>query len=55
VIVLWCAPLHRDPRRRRTRTSIFRVGPRLGDAANAADLSDLFKHGAIPDRLKTDN
>jgi hypothetical protein len=27
---------------------IFNVGPYLGDAANALDLSDLFVAGAIP-------
>lgn len=32
----------------RTMQEIFRVGPFLGDAANAIDLSDLFKRGAIP-------
>jgi hypothetical protein len=32
----------------RTMQEIFRVGPFLGDAANAADLSDLFDEGAIP-------
>ena len=32
----------------RTMQEIFRVGPLLGDAANANDLSDLFKPGAIP-------
>jgi hypothetical protein len=26
---------------------IFHVGPFLGDAANATDLSDLFESGAI--------
>jgi hypothetical protein len=26
---------------------IFGVGPLLGDAANATDLSDLFKPGSI--------
>jgi len=31
---------------------IFRVGPFLGDAANAIDLSVLFKPGAIPNKLK---
>ena len=28
--------------------NIFRVGPFLGDAVNANDLSDLFKPGAVP-------
>lgn len=32
----------------RTMQEIFRVGPSLGDAANAIDLSDLFQPGAIP-------
>jgi hypothetical protein len=32
----------------RTMQEIFRVGPLLGDAANATDLSDLFGPGAIP-------
>jgi hypothetical protein len=32
----------------RTMQEIFRVGPFLGDAANANDLSDLFGPGAIP-------
>jgi hypothetical protein len=27
---------------------IFQVGPFLGDAANATDLSDLFESGAVP-------
>jgi len=31
----------------RTMEEIFRVGPFLGDAANATDLSDLFDHGVI--------
>jgi hypothetical protein len=31
-----------------TMQEIFRVGPVLGDAANANDLSDLFGPGAIP-------
>jgi hypothetical protein len=35
----------------RTMQEIFGVGPFLGDAANATDLSDLFKQGTIP-RLK---
>jgi hypothetical protein len=32
----------------RTMQQIFRVGPLLGDAVNANDLSDLFKPGAFP-------
>ena len=32
----------------RTMQEIFHVGPFLGDAANAIDLSDLFQDGAIP-------
>jgi hypothetical protein len=32
----------------RTLQNIFHVGPYLGDAANATDLSDLFDSGAIP-------
>ena len=32
----------------RTMQEIFSVGPFLGDAANANDLSDLFQPGAIP-------
>lgn len=32
----------------RTMQEIFHVGPFLGDAANASDLSDLFQPGAIP-------
>jgi phosphatidylinositol-3-phosphatase len=32
----------------RTMQEIFRVGPFLGDAANANDLSDLFEPGSIP-------
>jgi phosphatidylinositol-3-phosphatase len=32
----------------RTMQEIFNVGPYLGDAANALDLSDLFVAGAIP-------
>ena len=32
----------------RTWQNIFRVGPYLGDAANATDLSDLFKPGVVP-------
>jgi hypothetical protein len=31
----------------RTMQEIFRVGPFLGDAANAIDLSDLFQPGAV--------
>lgn len=32
----------------RTMQEIFGVGPLLGDAVNATDLSDLFKPGSIP-------
>ena len=32
----------------RTMQEIFQVGPYLGDAAHATDLSDLFVRGAIP-------
>ena len=32
----------------RTMQEIFQVGPVLGDAANAIDLSDLFQPGAVP-------
>jgi hypothetical protein len=32
----------------RTMQEIFHAGPFLGDAANATDLSDLFKPGAVP-------
>ncbi|HEY7306866.1 MAG TPA: alkaline phosphatase family protein [Bryobacteraceae bacterium] len=32
----------------RTMQEIFHVGPFLGDAANANDLSDLFEPGSIP-------
>jgi hypothetical protein len=32
----------------RTMQNIFHVGPYLGDAVNANDLSDLFKPGAVP-------
>jgi hypothetical protein len=32
----------------RTWQNVFHVGPYLGDAANAADLSDLFKPGSVP-------
>ena len=32
----------------RTMQEIFDVGPFLGDAENATDLSDLFKPGAVP-------
>ena len=32
----------------RTLQEIFHVGPLLGDAVNANDLSDLFKPGAVP-------
>ena len=31
----------------RTMQELFRVGPLLGDAANAEDLSDLFKNGVL--------
>ncbi len=31
----------------RTMQEIYRVGPMLGDPANAEDLSDLFKPGSI--------
>ena len=34
----------------RTMQDIFRVGPYLGDAANANDLSDLFKPGVVPNK-----
>jgi hypothetical protein len=34
----------------RTMQEIFRVGPLLGDAANAEDLSDLFAPGSIPNK-----
>jgi hypothetical protein len=34
----------------RTMQEIFHVGPFLGDAANATDLSDLFQPGVIPPR-----
>ena len=34
----------------RTMQEIFHVGPLLGDAVNATDLSDLFKPGAVPKR-----
>jgi phosphatidylinositol-3-phosphatase len=34
----------------RTMQEIFRVGPFLGDAANAEDLSDLFAPGSIPNK-----
>jgi hypothetical protein len=33
-----------------TMQEIFRVGPPLGDAAFANDLSDLFKPGAVPQK-----
>ena len=36
----------------RTMQEIFHVGPWLGDAANAADLSDLFQPGAIQSEAK---
>ncbi len=32
----------------RMMQEIFRVGPLLGDAVNANDLSDLFKPGVVP-------
>ena len=32
----------------RTMQNIFHVGPYLGDAVNANDLSDLFKPGVVP-------
>jgi phosphatidylinositol-3-phosphatase len=32
----------------RTLQNIFHVGPYLGDAANAIDLSDLFQSGSVP-------
>ena len=35
----------------RTMQEIFHVGPFLGDAENAIDLSDLFDAGAIPKKL----
>jgi len=35
----------------RTWQNVFHVGPYLGDAANAVDLSDLFKPGAVPKKL----
>jgi len=34
----------------RTMQEIFHVGPLVGDAANAEDLSDLFAPGAIPNK-----
>jgi hypothetical protein len=34
----------------RTMQEIFRVGPFIGDAVNAEDLSDLFAPGAIPNK-----
>jgi hypothetical protein len=34
----------------RTMQNIFHVGPYVGDAVNATDLSDLFKPGAIPQK-----
>ena len=37
----------------RTMQEIFGVGPLPGDAANANDLSDLFRAGSIA-KLKTD-
>jgi hypothetical protein len=38
----------------RTMQEIFGLRPFLGDAANAADLSDLFEEGAIPNRERED-
>ena len=35
----------------RTMQEIFQVGPFLGDAANAIDLSDLFQPGAVPNKI----
>jgi hypothetical protein len=35
----------------RTMQEIFHVGPFLGDAANATDLSDLFEPGSISKKL----
>jgi hypothetical protein len=32
----------------RTMLNIFRMGPYPNDAANADDLSDLFKPGSVP-------
>src|SRR3954468_9225933 len=32
----------------KTMQEVFHVGPFLGDAANATDLSDLFQPGAVP-------
>jgi hypothetical protein len=32
----------------RTWQNVFHVGPYLGDAANATDLSGLFKPGSVP-------
>jgi len=32
----------------RTMQEIFRVGPLLGDAVNANDLSEMFKPGVVP-------
>ena len=39
----------------RTLQEIFRVGPFLGDAANANDLSDLFEPGAVPTTPPTEH
>jgi len=39
----------------RTMQEIFRVGPFLGDAANANDLSDLFEPGAVPHPPQADH
>jgi len=36
----------------RTMQEIFGVGPWLGDAANANDLSDLFKPGSVPNERR---
>ncbi len=36
----------------RTIQEIFHVGPFLGDAADALDLSDLFDQGTIPKKRK---
>jgi hypothetical protein len=39
----------------RTMQEIFHVGPVLGDAANAIDLSDLFDEGAISKKHHEDD
>jgi len=39
----------------RTMQEIFRVGPFLGDAANANDLADLFEPGAVPPTPPTEH